>query len=67
MLVHLITYLFNLRLHQGIILNEWKLSIITSIYKKDSRDKPINYRSISLTVVVCYILESIIAEKIMDH
>ena len=60
------THLFNFTLHQGVISNEWKRAIITPIYKKGSRDKPINYRPVSLTSVISHILESIIEEKIMD-
>ena len=67
MLVHIMTYLFNLTLHQGVIPDEWKRDITTPIYKKGSHDKPINYMPFSLTSVMCHILESIIAEKIMDH
>ena len=56
------TYLFNLILHQGI-------GNVPSLYLciKGSRDKPINYRLVSLSSVMCCILESIIAEKLMDH
>ena len=59
------TYLFNLTLQQGVIPNEWKRANITPLYKNGSFDKPTNYRSVSLTSVMCRILESIIAEKIM--
>ena len=44
-LVHIMTYLFNLTLHQGVIPNEWKHAIITPTYKKSSQDKPIKYFS----------------------
>ena len=37
------------------------------LYKKGSHDKPTNYRPVSLISVMCRILKSIIAEKIMDH
>ena len=31
-LVHIMTYLFNLTLHQRVILNEWKRATITPTY-----------------------------------
>ena len=62
-LVHIMTYLFNLTSHQGATPNELKHAFITPIYKKGSHDKPINYRPVSITSVLCHILESIIAKK----
>ena len=59
-------YFFNLALHQGVIPNKWKRAIISPIYKKGSHDKLINYRILSLTSVMCPILESIVTEKKVD-
>ena len=59
--------MFSLTLHQGVIPNEWKCAIITSIYRKGSHIKPMNYRPVSLTLIMCHILKSIITEKIMGH
>ena len=66
-LLHTMIYLFNLALHLGVISNEWKRVIITLLYKKGSCEKPINYKPVSLTLVMCHILQSIIAEKVMVH
>jgi len=47
--------------------NEWKLSLISAVYKKGDRDLPLNYRPISLTCVACKVMESIIKDCVMDH
>ena len=66
-LVDISTHLLNLFLSNGVIPNQWKQAIITSIYKKDSHNQLLNCRHILLTSVMCHILEIIIADKIRDH
>ena len=46
---------------------DWKLGNIAPIFKKGSKDSPGNYRPISLTSIICKILESIISDRIIDH
>ena len=50
-----------------VVPNEWKLSIITPIFKKGSPSDPANYRPVALTCVCCKLLESIIVSDILDH
>ena len=45
--------LFNLSLEEGIVPSEWKEANITPLFEKGSRNKPENYRQVSLTSVVC--------------
>ena len=52
--------LFNLSLEEGIVPSEWKDANITLLFKKESRNKPDNYRPVSLTSVVCKLLETLI-------
>jgi len=40
---------------------------MTLIFKKGSRSVPTNYRSVSLTFIVCKMLETIIKDAIMTH
>ena len=56
--------MFNLSLEEGIVPSEWKESNITSLLKKGSRNKPEIYRPVSLTSVVCKLLERLIRD---DH
>ena len=43
---------FNLSLKEGIVPSEWKEANITPLFKKGSKNKPENYRPVSLTSVV---------------
>ena len=47
--------------------DEWKHATVTAIFKKGDKRKPNNYRPVSLTCIICKIIESIIRDKIMDH
>ena len=47
--------------------DEWKHANVSAIFKKGSKTSPKNYRPVSLTCVICKILESIIRDKIIDH
>ena len=44
---------FNLSIEEGTIPSEWKEANIKPLFKKGSRNKPENYRPVSLTSVVC--------------
>ena len=46
---------------------EWKHANVSAIHKKGSRTTPKNYRPVSLTSVICKILESIIRDEIIKH
>ena len=57
---------FNLSLEKGIVPSEWKEANITPLFKKGSRNKPENYRSVSLTSVVCKLLETLIRDHMVE-
>ena len=58
--------LFNLSQQEGIIPSEWKEANITPLFKKGSRNKPDNYRPVSLTSVVCKLLETLIRDHMVE-
>ena len=58
--------LFNLSLEEGIVPSEWKEANITPLFKKGSRNKPENYRPVSLTSVVCKLLKTLIRDHIVE-
>ena len=59
-------HMFNMSLQQGIVPLEWKEANIIPLFKKCSRDKSVNYRPVSLTSVICKVLETIIRDHMMD-
>ena len=61
-----LAHVFNMSLQEGIVPLEWKEANIIPLLKKGSRNKSVNYRPVSLTSVICKLLESIIRDHIMD-
>ena len=57
---------FNLSLEEGIVPLEWEEANIISLYKKGSRNKPENNRPVSLTSVICKLLERLIKDHLVD-
>ena len=53
-------------LEEGIVLSEWKEANITPLFTKGSRNKPDNYRPVSLTSVVCKLLETLIRDHVVE-
>ena len=56
---------FNLSLEEGIVPSEWKEANITPLFKKGSRNMPENYIPVSLTSVVCKLLETLIRSNLV--
>ena len=61
------TLLFQATLVQGRIPVEWKSAHVTPIFKKGDKSNPSNYRPISLTSIVCKVMEHIIHSQIINH
>ena len=62
-----VTMLFRQSLYEGSLPNEWKLAKVTPIFKKGSKQMANNYRPVSLTCVLCKVLEKIVREKLIEH
>ena len=54
-------------LNSGLIPNDWKIAHVTPLFKKGSKCECKNYRPVSLTSILCKILESIIKDSIHEH
>ena len=62
-----LTKLFKLSLETGIVPQEWKEARVSPLFKKGKKDKPENYRPVSLTSIIGKILESIIKDSLVKH
>ena len=60
-------HLFQQSIDHGEIPKEWSLEIICPVFKKSDRSLACNYRPVSLTCVLCKLLEHIVCSNIMAH
>ena len=51
----------------GLISREWKFANTIPIYKKGSKADASNYRPVSLTNVICKVMELIIRDHVMKY
>eukprot|EP00057_Strongylocentrotus_purpuratus_P009185 XP_011663659.1 PREDICTED: RNA-directed DNA polymerase from mobile element jockey-like [Strongylocentrotus purpuratus] len=58
--------IFNKSIQEGRVPDGWKEANVTAIYKKGKATSPGNYRPVSLTSVICKIMESILRDHIMS-
>ena len=63
----LLTHIYKTSLHQCRLPHDWKIALVSPIYKKGSRKSPTNYRPISLTSIPCKILEHLIYSSVYNH
>ena len=61
-----IDYLQKIVLHGGLP-DEWLTANITPLFKKGNKLEPTNYRPVSLTSIVCKIMEKMIKNVMMAH
>ena len=66
-LAPILTILMNKSIEEGTIPQQWKNGHVTPIFKKGSRNKPDNYRPVTLTVLICRTMESFVRDVIMNH
>jgi len=62
-----LSLLFSTSYTTGTVPDDWKKANVTAIHKKDDKRKPENYRPISLTSVVCKVMEGIISDALVGH
>ena len=62
-----IALIFNKSLAECVVPTDWKLSNVTSIFKKGDKTDASNYRPISLTCLICRMFESILRDHILSH
>ena len=62
-----ISLLLNKTVEEGEIPVDWKKANVSPIFKKGSKSKAENYRPISLTSIVCKIMETLLKREVMTH
>ncbi len=63
----ILTHIFNQSLHTGDIPSDWLDANVVPLFKKGDKLKAENYRPVSLTCIVCKLLEHIIFANVMAH
>ena len=66
-LAYPITLLFNNSLSEGSLPPIWKSANVSCIFKSGDKKSASNYRPISITPVICRLLERIIRNAVMSH
>ena len=62
-----IAVMFEMPLTSNVLPSDWKQANIKPIFKKGRKTQASNYCPISLTSVVCKVLESIISDALVSH
>ena len=66
-LCDILASLFIKSINIGRLPNQWKYAVVVPLFKKGSKKKAENYRPVSLTSVVCKVLESIVRNFLTKH
>ena len=66
-ILNLLWLLFSLCLLQGTLPIQWKSAVVIPIHKKGTWDHLGNYHPISLSCVLCRVLDHIIVNKLLYH
>ena len=56
--------IFNTSLQTGKVPSIWKQGVVTALFKKGNRNLASNYRGITLTYIICKLLEDFITDSI---
>ncbi|KAJ8713484.1 hypothetical protein PYW07_013854 [Mythimna separata] len=62
-----LTRLYRLSYRTGIVPKSWKLANVQPVPKKGSRADPANYRPISITSILCKIMERVLNSRLMAY
>ena len=62
-----LSLLFQKSLDEGYLPEDWLKACVTAIHKKGEKNLPGNYRPVSMTSVICKLMESIVKEEIVNH
>jgi len=66
-LVKPLVKLFNFSIKNGEVPLQWREAGIVPLFKKGNKSEPENYRPVSLTSLICKVMESILKDSILCH
>lgn len=59
--------LYNCSLSTGTVPNGWREAGVTPLFKKGKKSETQNYRPVSMTSIICKIMESLLKDVIVEH
>jgi hypothetical protein len=62
-----LSILFTRSMTESVLPQGWKQSHVAPIFKKGPKSKTCNYRPVSLTAIICKVMERIVRDSLMDH
>ena len=62
-----LSIIFQKSLNEGILPSQWLKACITAIHKKGEKGLIVNYHPISITSIICKIMESLVRDRLVDH
>ena len=66
-LAYPLSIIFNKSLSTASVPQSWKNGNVSAIHKSEDRHDPKNYRPITITSILCRLLEKIVKKHIMEH
>ena len=63
----ILSHIMEQSMKTGEIPQDWRDALIVPIFKKGSRNEAKNYRPVSLTSIVCKVMERIIKDGMIEH
>lgn len=61
-----LTMIYKSSLKNSVVPSDWRTASVTPVFKKGDRTRPDNYRPISLTSIVCQVMEHVVVSNIME-
>jgi hypothetical protein len=62
-----LSMLFQKSLDEGILPADWLKANVTAIHKKGKKNLPENYRPVSMTSIICKLMESTVRDRLVEH